>query len=240
MQEYKGIEKIVVHNSDLSISSRFKLKPWKNFLPYVSLDEVVTRVSAKDEKEVIVKDGSLVISNARTKISVPYGRRTSVEAYDGSNVSGKFIAGHLKTDATSEIDLDVPWRVSRNIGSFGSTMESVAEDLLYIGLATVAVGIVGSLTKYVGMDPANYWGVYALIAAGMNVGIRGASKRLLLTTLAVAGLSTLGPEFKETLVNGVESGLQQLGGEDLLKIGTYLASFGLGDVVKKHYRRKTA
>jgi|TARA_B100002003_G_C14017887_1_gene490975 hypothetical protein len=77
------------------------------------------------------------------------------------------------------------------------------------------------------------------VQAGMSVGYRGASKRLLLTTMAVAGLATFGPELKEMAVNGIEAGINSLGAEDLAKTFLYFSCFSIGDKFKKHYRQKT-
>lgn len=124
--------------------------------------------------------------------------------------------------------------------SAAKTLVGVAKDLAYISLTFVPVAAVGvPIVKFFGGNPVDYIDEFAMISAGINVGVRGESTRAFLTSLAVAGVTIFSPEAREAITNGLEAGLNSLGWEDAGKSLFYFGCWAIGKVLRDYYTEKT-
>ena len=236
MKTFSGVHTIELHNCRARLVSRRRLKFWLNLRHDVTIEEMEPdsgEPSAKQEKAI------LRISNATVTICVPFGRSTNIYATGGSAVTGRCVAGNLRVDQSSSTEIDVPFRIQRSFGPVASMAVAVAEDLAYIALGVLPIATVGAIVlPLFEIKAIDHIGLFTVISAGAYVGIRGASKRALLTSMTLAALITFGPEVGVILRDGMKEAFKEFDWEDLGKALVYLATFGLGSAIRKYYERK--
>lgn len=240
MDYYKGITTVRLCNSTVEVVCESRpWRPWCDFLPWVAVSHV--EQDGEAEPSVQVEGNALTVKNASAVIQVPYSRKTSFEAREGSLLTGELSTGRVDSDDSSKVRIGVPFGYRRSLGPVPSTMFALLEDAVYMGLGFITLAAAGAaILRLFGGDPMKYIDVFAIVAAGVYVGIRGSAKRALLASMAVAAVCVFGPEFATAVTEGPSAGFGELGGEDVLKVIVWAATFSLGAAARRHYVSRTA